>query len=98
MNAKKELIDLYSDLGLTIKCATIEYVTELFIKDIVLKVGGDLTEFLNELDCEYSNRYGEQYLYGTVWFTDGTWANREVYDGSEWWGYKKCPEIPEELK
>jgi hypothetical protein len=29
---------------------------------------------------------------------DGTWSERGEYDGSEWWNYQKCPDIPSELK
>ena len=32
---------------------------------------------------------------GTIWYTDGTWSDREEYDGDEWWEHRVCPEIPD---
>lgn len=55
------------------------------------------TQFLTDLDFEYDNGYGGQRLFGTIWYSDGTWSDRGEYDGSEWWEYNKCPQIPEEL-
>ena len=54
-------------------------------------------EFINSLDFEYDKGYGGQELFGTIWYTDGTWSDRGEYDGSEWWNYQKCPSIPENL-
>ena len=60
---------------------------------------GEYEEFLHRLDFEYDNGYGGQQVYGTVWLKeDNTWLERGEYDGSEWWDYKKCPSVPEELK
>ena len=53
--------------------------------------------FIRNLDVEYDNGYGSQELYGTIWYKDGTWSDREEYDGSESWRYNKCPEISPEL-
>ena len=54
-------------------------------------------EFLDKLDFEYDAGYGFQHIYGTIWFENGTWAEREEYDGSEWWSIYRYPEIPKEL-
>lgn len=67
---------------------------------INLKVGHNLEDtrsFLKKLDFEYDNGYGGQFLFGTIWLKDGTWFTRGEYDGSEWWEYHSCPEIPNEL-
>jgi hypothetical protein len=58
----------------------------------------DANDFLRRLDFKYHNGYGVQEVQGTIWYTDGTWSERAEYDGSEWWAYKKCPEIPSELQ
>jgi hypothetical protein len=55
-------------------------------------------EFLNKLDFEYDSGYGSQELFGTIWYEDGTWSDRGEYDGSEWYEYHMCPEVPSELK
>ena len=100
MNAKKELLTAIN--GKEIKCAIIKHLVEYGKKPktIRLNVGYTMTDynrFLDELDFEYDNGYGRQELFGTVWFEDGTWADRGEYDGSEWWKHYKLPDVPEEL-
>ena len=57
----------------------------------------DWDSFLSDLDFEYDSGYGGQELFGTIWYVDGTWSERGEYDGSEWWQYQSCPNIPQEL-
>lgn len=57
----------------------------------------DWNLFLSELDFEYNSGYGGQELFGTIWYTDGTWSERDEYDGSEWYVHRSCPNIPVEL-
>jgi hypothetical protein len=54
-------------------------------------------KFLSSLDFEYDSGYGGQNLFGTIWYSDGTWSDRGEYDGSEWWEHHECPNIPVEL-
>lgn len=54
-------------------------------------IGGSLDEVLPRLDFEYDQGYGGQYLYGYIWYADGTWSERGEYDGSEWWEHKERP-------
>lgn len=66
-------------------------------KSAKLKVGyseEDYDKFFSDLDFEYDNGFGYQVLYGTIWFEDGTWAERHDYDGSEWWVIRKLPAVP----
>lgn len=99
-NAKTEFLELINNL--TIKCAII-IIGDNYNPPVIaaqLKVGHtekELSEFLNKINVEYDSGYGVQELFGTVWFTDNTWAERSEYDGSEWWEHKKLPEIPYEL-
>jgi hypothetical protein len=53
--------------------------------------------FIKSLDFDYDSGYGGQELYGTIWYTNGTWSDRGEYDGSEWWQHHQCPDIPESL-
>jgi len=55
-------------------------------------------KFIDRLDFDYDSGYGGQELFGTIWMQDGTWFTRGEYDGSEWWDYHSCPEIPKNLK
>ena len=57
----------------------------------------DFVHFIRMLMFDYDDGYGGQYLYGTIWYTDGTWSDRREYDGSEWWEYQRCPIIPQHL-
>ena len=113
-NAKNEFVDVVKGSEKTVKCAAlrtefwnfhdydrdenIEYPIE---REYILKENyteKEYNEFLNSLDFKYDNGYGSQELYGTCWFTDGTWMEREEYDGSEWWSVKQCPPIDEKCR
>jgi hypothetical protein len=110
INAKEELLYHLEENKCTIKCATVsggiyhwyndEYAKDK--KDAELKEGytqEEYEEFLNQLDFKYDNGYGGQQIYGIIWLMEeGTWLERGEYDGSEWWEYKKCPKIPDNLK
>jgi hypothetical protein len=54
-------------------------------------IEGSLEEVLPLLDFNYDSGYGGQYLFGYIWYSDGTWSERGEYDGSEWWQHQKCP-------
>lgn len=54
-------------------------------------------DFLSSLNFNYDNGLGSQYLYGIVWFKDGTWLKREEYDGAEWWKHCKCPKMKSDV-
>lgn len=93
-NAKSEMLSLLNMKG--IKCASIQIED----RQITLRVGfsnDEYEKFIEDLDFDYDSGYGHQYLFGNVWFIDGTWAERGEYDGSEWWSHKSCPTIPKEL-
>ena len=53
--------------------------------------------FLSALDFTYDNGFGCQELFGTIWYTDGTWSDRGEYDGSEWWIHRSTPQIPSDV-
>ncbi len=94
INAKEELLKHVGSR--IIKCATLTKDASLF----KLKCGyseSEYTEFLNNINFKYDNGFGGQNLYGTIWYTDGTWSERGEYDGSEWWEHRECPQIPVEL-
>lgn len=100
-NAKEELLRAIE--GKQMKCAVIKVERdwmaddEEYMRTFLLMVDNtdeEVQEFLNDLDFDYDAGYGLQRIFGTVWFTDGTWLERGEYDGSEWWELKECPEIP----
>lgn len=101
MNAKNEFLEEVKSHVLL--CATLTYDRSYggCEKVFNLKVGYNelqLNQFLKEIDFKYDSGFGSQELFGIIWYADGTWSEREEYDGAECWSYKKCPEIPEELK
>lgn len=82
-------------------CATIDFgSTSNNVPPNILTTGWDSEDwnvFLESIDVEYDSGYGTQELYGTIWYEDGTWSERGEYDGSEWWSFQKCPDIPANL-
>jgi hypothetical protein len=101
MNAKEEFLGMVKNK--VVICASISYENcwdrEACSKHIlpVTYTEEQYNAFVESLDFEYDSGYGGQELFGTVWFKDGTWANRGEYDGSEWWDYHVCPTIPDYL-
>jgi len=107
LNARAEFEKLVASIG-PVKAAEISlgrcerYTTNPGSHVVVqLPVGftpKKLESILVLLDREYDDGYGRQYLFGTIWFQDGTWATRREYDGSEWWEHHALPELPAELR
>ena len=99
-SAKQEFLSITE--GKDVQCAYIEYALDWDNpnKQISLRVGyreDEWEAFLQKLDFIYDDGYGSQVLFGTIWFTDGTWADRAEYDGSEWWVVRKRPDVPAAL-
>lgn len=96
MNCKEEFLEEIE--GKEVLCAQISRDE---CKEYNLPVGYSREEFIDFCDSinfKYDSGYGVQELFGTIWYKDGTWSERGVYDGSEWWVYKSCPNVPCELK
>jgi hypothetical protein len=86
-NAQKELLE-------HVEGRKVELVKIAFMQtygEELLRIEGTLEEVLPQLNFEYNDGYGSQKLFGYVWYEDGTWSDREEYDGSEWWQYRCCP-------
>ncbi len=45
---------------------------------------------------EYDDSFGLAAVSGWISFTDGTWLEREEYDGSEWWEERIFPSLKNE--
>jgi len=58
-------------------------------------IQGKLEDVLPLLDFQYDNGFGYQEIYGTIWYADGTWSERESYDGNERWIHRVCPALPD---
>lgn len=57
----------------------------------------DSDNFLKSLDFDYDNEFGDQEIFGTIWYGNNTWSERREHDGLEYWICTDVPEIPEEL-
>lgn len=102
MNAKKELLEHIKGSESPIKCVYINDNNTFRTSkiNITLKVNyndKEYFDFLKSLDFEYDSSFGGEFLYGTIWYQDGSWSERRGYDEPEWWEYKSTPEIPKEL-
>lgn len=101
INAYEEFIKHIEKRG--VKCCNLEVDIEADYKNKKIRLAVNysleqLVEFLQQLDFDYEEiTFGDQNIYGTIWYTDGTWSSRGEYDGYECWEYHECPQIPEEL-
>ena len=102
-NAKSEFITHTSKVNSSIVCALLtrevfdSEIYEYIDVDYILPVNytpDEYEKFLSEIDYEYNAGYGGQEIDGTIFYSDDSWSERGEYDGSEWWEYKKLPEIP----
>jgi len=100
MNAKTELLDILYGQANTL-CAEIKTKKD---KTIILKQNysqEDWDNFAKELDFDYNNSSGDQFIHGTVWLQDNSWLKRIYMVGNfssiEYWGVRQRPEIPEHL-
>jgi len=109
-NAKTEFLDhITTETGnRTVRCAIVTNTYDssnpherTLNPPIVLPVGytsEDLDMFLEQINFDYNSSFGIQYVFGTIWYTDGvTWSSRGEDDGSEWWDFNEVPAIPEYL-
>lgn len=88
-NAKDELLE-------HVEGKSVEFVRVGYRKNYgerPLLIDGSLDDSIKFLDFSYDSGYGSQELFGFVLYSDGTWSEREEYDGSEWWVHREPPTI-----
>lgn len=99
-NAKQEFIEHIEHRQ--VKCAIIESRIDYGPKNTYTlrsnHTPAEYDAFLQSLDFDYDAGYGGQELHGIIWYMDGTWSERDEYDGSEWWEHREVPSIPETLQ
>jgi hypothetical protein len=100
MNAREEFIKHIG--GRKVLCAKIQKGDDYDDHPSVFNLttgwdSEDWSKFLSGIDFDYDSGYGGQNLFGTIWYSDGTWSERGEYDGSEWWEHRERPQIPVEL-
>lgn len=85
-------------------CAEIEYVRDVCTvsQTAALRKGYtecDLACFYDSLHIEYNRNTDMQNVFGTIWFADGSWATRQVYDdGFEQWAWISRPPTPSQCE
>ena len=101
MNTKEEFIEHIAEKEVT--CSVILYSSSIFSpeKRMVLYLRTNHTKeeydlFIASLDFTYYSGYGAQELFGTIWYTDGSYSERDECDGLEWWEHRTAPVIPKE--
>ncbi|NIG77874.1 hypothetical protein F3J34_30375 [Klebsiella sp. Ap-873] len=103
VNAKEEfLLHINDPEKPKIKCALLRfgYEWDTDAKEFLLPASysrQQMDAFLESINFKYDDGYGGQVLFGNIWYEDGTFSVRGEYDGSEWWEYMRCPEIPSRL-
>jgi hypothetical protein len=89
-NAKQEFLDFIKEKP-AVKCAWVEYSPSFTSEEKRYILNPDYTrkefeELLNCLDFDY-NAGHKIYpcIFGVIFFSDGTWAERDEYEGAEKW-------------
>lgn len=90
MNAKQEIIKHIGEK----KAKYVKITTGDIWDEKQLTIEGTPEKVIPQLDFEYDEGFGGQELGGIIWYEDGTWSDRGEYDGSEWWQYQSCPDLP----
>ena len=98
MNAKEEFLEHVKSTNRVVKASQTQFRHYAAIELTVGYSDDDYNKFLDSLDIKYDHMYDRQEVFGTIWYVGGTWSERDEYDGSEWWKFCSCPEIPESLK
>jgi len=94
-NAQKEILELLDKNNVKLESAVIsidigyQESSQDFLKPN--HTPAEWCQFMNAIDRNYNSGFGIQELSGVLWFTDGTWATRGEYDGSEWWEHHRKP-------
>lgn len=97
-NAKEEFLTHIHQVNSPVEAVQMAFRLDDDEKTFLLKPNYTPEEydaFLASIDVEYYAGYGSQKLFGTIWFTDGTWSSRGEYDGSEWWQHHQRPALPQ---
>lgn len=89
-NARQELLNFLENKP-EVLCLTF---APLVREDVGPYTTGTLEEILPLLGFDYHSGFGTQELFGTIWFSDWSWAIRREYDGSEWWEHQTLPALP----
>lgn len=84
-NAKQELLKAIENNSVV--CAEIYFNNseKISLSSLESQSKNYWDKFLSSLNKKYDAGWGHQYLYGWVILSDGSWLEREEYDGSEWW-------------
>ncbi len=97
-NAKEQYLE--ATKGKEVLCADIKFTWQNEVSVYQLDRSYSeyrLNRFLDDLDFDYDYTFGDN-LEGTIWLTDGTWLERQEYDGgNRCWVHRVCPAIPDIL-
>jgi hypothetical protein len=101
MNALEELGNHLKKANAAIKCATITHFqnygeTETTYSLPVNHTLDQFDAFCQQLQFDYDETC-DPGLTGIIWYTDGSWLNRQGNNYRERWSYCSCPKIPASL-
>ena len=98
VNVRKEFIESVRGAG-KIKCAYVGLYGAGVIHSLECNyTQAQYDKFLEALDFEYEAELFEDKLFGTIWYTDGRWSNRQEWRGFGYWTLHIPPNIPPQLK
>ena len=93
INAKEEILDHIR--GKDVEFLRVAYIERYGEKG--LRIDGELNDCVKLLDFYTMMVLAVKKLFGFILYKDGSWSEREEYDGSEWWVHRKPPTINTEL-
>lgn len=92
-NAKEEFLQLTNSTLATVLWA--KFATETGGETILFPAYAGIKEewdlFLSRLNYDYENGWAGENTDGAVMFSDGSWAERQEYDGSSHWALRIKP-------
>lgn len=99
INCKEEFLRHTAETRAEVKAAIIERYSNPREdeKAFVLPIGyteDQLRSFLQSIDFEYAgdNKHRAEII-GSIWYSDGSWSERDWYYEKEWWEHRVTPDI-----
>jgi hypothetical protein len=91
-NARKEFLEFIAETEATV--LWVKFVVmgrEYRLPEEESSCKEDWDAFLDGLDFKYYSGYGGDDTSGAIMFSDGSWAEREEYDGASYWAMRIKP-------
>lgn len=94
-NLKEDLTDTLAHFRLTLEDVLWVYIMDANVEGRIIANEPPSDALLTRLEEEeFDPGHGFVFFCGTIWLKDGTWFDRDSYDGAEWWALRRRPKLP----